>query len=350
MLLLALAPLQGFSQVAFQNSHLPQAGDTLRYSVADTFPDLAAVEASVGAARSWDYSFLEATAQRRDSFVSINSVPITIRFFFPFTANLAQYIESPDSIGGFALSGGYRMFQVSSGAFIDLGLGGTLSGAPIALVNSPTDTVITLPLSVGDADSSVSAATLNVPGLIFYEQQRKRHWQADADGQLTTPFGTFSAVRVHSTVTGRDTLAFDTLAIAFPALPEERFTWYSPDEPGELLRVSVSGQDSIRFVSGVSYRDSARNVLQLSLSAAAPSARAASIYPNPNRGTFTVDLPGANLPTTTLEVFDLQGRKVWSQPLFSNRGEVQLPQVPAGVYQVRVQSDDQVYRGRFVKQ
>lgn len=347
--LLAVLLVSGIqAQVTVTDADMPSPGDLLRYSISDSFPDLADVSATVGGGLSWDYSWFNPVAQRTDSFVAIGDVPITIRFFFPFSANLALYIETPDSIGGFGLGAGYQIYQVSGGAYQNLGFGGTLSGIPISLVNNPTDTVLSLPLQVGDADSSVSTATLAVPNLIYYSQSRKRVWEADADGQLTTPFGTFTTVRVHSTVTGQDSIAFDTLAFSFNPPVQETFDWYSPDHPGSLLSVGVSGQDStIQFVSNLSYADSLRDVLQIQLGLTNPQTRPLGMYPNPAQQDLYVEIPDQR-GTLSMSIFALNGQEVWSGPLMVGQDHVKLPVLPKGIYQVVVKSEEEIYQGKLL--
>ncbi len=336
------------AQVTVQSSDLPSPGDLLRYSISDTFPALTDVSASQGSGLTFDYNFLNPAAQRTDSFVSINAVPIQIRIFFPFSANLALYIETPDSVAGFGLGSGYQVYQSSSGAYVNLGFGGTLSGIPISLVNNPTDTVFTFPLSVGASDSSVSTATLDVPNLLYYSQSRKRIWQADADGQLQTPFGNFASVRVHSWVSGRDSVALDTIQFGFAIPMQENYNWYSPDHPGSLLQVTISGQDStVQVVSNVSYADSLRDVFQIGLDIERSLARPLTMYPNPARDRVHMELPDRFLEAT-VTMYALDGRTVWRGPLAVGHSTIQLPSLPGGLYQVVVEMENNLYQGKLL--
>lgn len=348
---LLLACCIGYSflsaQVTISDADMPAPGDLLRFSLSDSFPDYTNVTTSSGTGQSWNYTWFAPFAQRSDSFVAISAVPFTIRFFFPFSSNLALYIETPDSIGGFGLGAGYQIYQVSPGAYQNLGFGGGLGGIPITLANSPSDTILTLPLQAFDADSSVSTATLSVPGLIFYSQVRKRVWEADADGQLTTPFGTFASVRVHSVVTGQDSLIFDSLALSFTPPVQEEFTWYSPDYPGALLTIGIGGQDStFRFVSSVSYADSLRDVFQIQLGLTNPSVNSLGMYPNPATDQLHLDLPNHRQPMM-MKIFAMDGRTVWSGNLLIGQKQIQLPALTPGIYQVIVESDEDIFQGKL---
>lgn len=337
------------AQVSLNQSDMPAAGDLFRYSVSDTLPDLEDIVSTSGSGNTWDFSYFNPIAQQTDSFISINEVPITIRFSFPFTANLAVYIETPDSIGGFGLGSGYQIYEVKSNAFINYGFGSTLSGFPIALENDPADTVFTLPISLTDGDSSFSSATLAVPGLIYYSQDRKRVWEADADGQITTPFGQFASLRVHSIVSGRDSLAFDTIAVAFDAPVQEEYTWYSPDYAGRMLTISVAGQDSsIQFISNLTYADSLRDVFQIQLGLQNPEVTPVGLYPNPSTGLVNVDLPVANGKETIMSVFSVDGKLVWRGDLQLMNNRVSLPVLPSGLYQVVIKREDEIFQGKLM--
>ncbi len=344
-----LLPARLTAQVTLNDLDMPAAGDLFRYSVSDTFPSLADIVATSGSGNSWDFSFFNPIAQQTDSFISINEVPITIRFSFPFTSNLAVYIETPDSIGGFALGSGYQIYEVKSNAFINYGFGSTLSGFPIALENDPSDTLFTLPLTTGDRDSSISTATLSVPGLIYYSQDRKRVWEADADGQITTPFGQYASLRIHSVVTGRDSLSFDTTAVAFDAPVQEEYTWYSPDYAGRMLTISVAGQDStIQTISNLTYADSLRDVFQIQLGLQNPEVSPVGLYPNPSTGLVNVDLPVDYGKETIMSVFSVDGKLVWQGDLRLMNNRVSLPVLPSGLYQVVIKREDEIFQGKLM--
>lgn len=344
-----LLPGQVRAQVSLNQSDMPAAGDLFRYSVSDTLPDLADIVSTSGSGNTWDFSYFNPIAQQTDSFISINAVPITIRFSFPFSANLAVYIETPDSIGGFGLGSGYQIYEVKSNAFINYGFGSTLSGFPIALENDPSDTLFTLPLTTGDRDSSISTATLSIPGLIYYSQDRKRVWEADADGQITTPFGQYASLRIHSVVTGRDSLAFDTIAAAFDAPAQEEYTWYSPDYAGRMLTISVAGQDSsIQFISNLTYADSLRDVFQIQLGLQNPEVTPVALYPNPSTGLVNVDLPVDYGKETIMSVYAVDGKLVWQGDLLLMNNRVSLPVLPSGLYQVVIKREDEIFQGKLV--
>ena len=63
-----------------------------------------------------------------------------------------------------------------------------------------------------------------------------------------------------------------------------------------------------------------------------------SVYPNPNTGTFRVELENNTNTTVHLSVMDLQGRQVYSDSFQGDQYEVNLNTLPAGMYQLKVQT------------
>ncbi len=77
--------------------------------------------------------------------------------------------------------------------------------------------------------------------------------------------------------------------------------------------------------------------------------KALSIYPNPSRGVFTVELPNSQM--AVLEVRDSQGRLVKSVKAISeSQYTLDLSSFADGVYLVRFYSDENIYQNRIMKQ
>jgi len=70
----------------------------------------------------------------------------------------------------------------------------------------------------------------------------------------------------------------------------------------------------------------------------AASALAVEVYPNPNRGRFTVRLSGAESSDALIEVLDASGRRVLSRSVSSDETLVELEGVSSGLYLLRVRS------------
>ncbi len=97
----------------------------------------------------------------------------------------------------------------------------------------------------------------------------------------------------------------------------------------------------------------ARASLLTSTSGTAPALTAAakpSFYPNPTTDQLTLDLPdGARVSQYTVHVYDLQGREM-PQARYTGEGQVQVRDLPKGMYLISIGTGTEVVRRHFEKQ
>ncbi|OSZ79144.1 hypothetical protein CAP35_13085 [Chitinophagaceae bacterium IBVUCB1] len=72
-----------------------------------------------------------------------------------------------------------------------------------------------------------------------------------------------------------------------------------------------------------------------------------SLYPNPNKGTFTLQMDNANFTTASLMVYDVVGKLVHQQAITSRTQTIALQQ-PAGIYMAKLQIGDAVLTRQVV--
>jgi hypothetical protein len=79
-----------------------------------------------------------------------------------------------------------------------------------------------------------------------------------------------------------------------------------------------------------------------------------AVIPNPNVGSFDVELNGAVNHKADLTIFDMSGRVVWNESMAANAqsasAHVELGNVQPGMYIVRVTTAEKVYTTEFIKQ
>jgi hypothetical protein len=72
-----------------------------------------------------------------------------------------------------------------------------------------------------------------------------------------------------------------------------------------------------------------------------------SLYPNPNTGTFSVDLP-TNVSKAMLSIYDMAGKKILEVNEYSSGENIQLHHLAKGLYLVKVDSDETSETLKFV--
>jgi len=69
-------------------------------------------------------------------------------------------------------------------------------------------------------------------------------------------------------------------------------------------------------------------------------------YPNPTNGQLWIE----TVNTDRIEIYDLQGKLVFNQLVFDNKSQLDLSDIPTGIYQIHLLSDNQRRVTKIVKQ
>lgn len=72
-----------------------------------------------------------------------------------------------------------------------------------------------------------------------------------------------------------------------------------------------------------------------------------SVYPNPNKGQFTIELTSTDAEST-IEIYDVMGKKVWSKISSANKLEIDISGQPKGIYLVKVVNETKVIVQKIV--
>jgi len=210
-IMILLTHVSGFSQIIVDVNDMPNAGDTLRVSVALNVPE---GYQQGGADTIWDFTMLEAINQKIDSFVSVSVTPPG--YWLVFIPGLVANLASPRTSGlipGIPITNAYTFYNKIPGAFNDLGFAVTVQGIPLPLKYDNPDMYYKLPMTFGENWSSHSSLALNLPGFAYYGSDRTRTSTVDGWGNLRTPFGLFETVRVKSEISQYDSIFIDSIGI-----------------------------------------------------------------------------------------------------------------------------------------
>jgi PKD repeat protein len=244
------------AQITIINTDLPGSGDTLRYSTSNLDTLTENTYSITGANVTWDFSHLEATGQAVDHYKPSLQTPYA-GFFFGI--NRYGKLEA-DSIGfgQFMFKDVYRFYKNSSSKFEIEGVGMKYSGFPIPSYYADADELYQFPLNYNDYDSSTFSYTLSLLTLGTLQTEGYRINSVDGWGQITTPYGTFNALRVTTDIVSRDSVALGGLfGFGFDNHQRE-IKWLTTGEGYPIMQVAgavVNGQFNPNTVT---YRDSFR--------------------------------------------------------------------------------------------
>ncbi|MBK9357416.1 MAG: T9SS type A sorting domain-containing protein [Bacteroidales bacterium] len=204
------------AQITITRDDMPDVGDTIRLSNAAL---LFGIDPSAtGPDFTWNFTSLQPQSQVVEGYVSPQSTPFIYQIIFnQSVANLASPLQSLDFLPEFEVTDAYIFYKESAGNYVRAGYAAAIMGVPVPMKFDHPELLYTFPLQENSpADSSLSAYSLELPGLGFFSIERKRVNDVDGWGLLSTPFGTYNTLRMKSEVYERDSLFIDSLQIGVP--------------------------------------------------------------------------------------------------------------------------------------
>ncbi|HRG88174.1 MAG TPA: T9SS type A sorting domain-containing protein [Chitinophagales bacterium] len=321
-LLLLFAGLANTSaQITITETDFADAGDTVRMSVATWNPLLNF--SATGANHTWNFSNLDWQSQYVDEYQSTLNTGTTYAITFsdlsfnPYRCNIAKDAENPLTtlpIVSSVFTEGVNFYYKNSSMYRQRGIGMRVSGFRTPIPMTHPDTLYHFPISYGNRDSSWSDYTVFVPNLGVYSHKQRRWNEVDGWGTLTTPFGTFDAVRVRTEIRGVDSIYVDTLGQGFKVESDiiREYKWFGKNQNNPLLQINTQaglfGQfQGFEFVTRVIYRDSVR-FEPTGIWDAQASDINLQVYPNPASDVFFVSVPSNEYNNTFIRITDISGK------------------------------------------
>jgi hypothetical protein len=340
------------AQTTINSSDLPHANDTFRVSIGQ---QSSAVNVSLtGPASIWDYSMLLPSSQRVDSFVdeaATNPLFSVVFIDIPLNPNRANQ-ATPSfefNLGTLiSLSDVYNFYYNSNASYKQVGLGANVNGIPLPITYSPHDIVYKLPLQYPSTDSAASGYSVDLTSTlgIFYKVNQTRKNEVDGWGTLTTPYGTFDAVRVHSTVVRRDSLYLDTLGVGFnfPEITTHEYKWLGTGQGIPLLQINMNSG----LVTQVVYKDSLRSLV--GIGERDPLLQELDVFPNPasSNVTLTYELKRSSLVDIDIvsangAVVNIYDSKILAAGVHHYSLDLQEKNISPGTYFIRMSVNGKSY-------
>lgn len=316
------------AQVTIASADLPHANEIYRISIGQ---DTVGVDLSVtGPMSVWDYSHLLPNSQRVDSFIdeaATNSIFSIV--FIDFALNPNRSNQATQS-GNFnlgtliSLSDVYNFYYNSGSSYKQVGFGANVNGIPLPITYSPHDIIYNLPLQYLATDSSVSGYAVDLTSTlgIYYKANRSRKNEVDGWGNLVTPFGSFSTLRVHSTIIQEDSLYLDTLGfgIQFPQIISHEYKWLGIGQGVPLLQINTTANG---IVTQIVYKDSLRSLVGIDkLSILEKSIK---LFPNPATTEINLSYTLEKNSLIDLEIYSVDAKRYQIlDSQFLQKGEQEL--------------------------
>lgn len=353
-LFLSLAGLFS-AQITLQVNDFATAADTVRWSLANP---IAIDLQNTGANATWDFSQLSAQSQTLVDYNPIGFGSLLI------LATYGPIASTPYKATYFNLTNDLPIDQFSAFLPIELsnlsqytrrtntqinsiGYSIDVQGQGVPFKSDTIETRYELPLQFNDTYTSrgYTYIDLNPATDIKFIQHRERVSVVDGWGSVTTPLGTFSALRIRHDISENDSIYqtfFGTGSwFAPPSFVTTEYEWWTNGKKECLVRATVGGFGQNQTPT-IEYQDI---YLGLDAGLSAPTIDI-SFYPNPASEWCYFQTA---TPFEFLEIIDANGRVVLRHENVALQGYFDISALPNGTYTVRIQAIAGVAVKKLVK-
>lgn len=349
---LILIPTILFSQITLTSADFAAADDTVRISKAT---DNSIDYSTTGANSTWDFSYLTFDSQFRRDYAPATGLPLLINFVFgPLASNnyRATYflpatdlpIDQLGAILPITISDMVQYSKKTNDSITSIGLSMNINGNGIPVKSDTIETRYAFPLNYGDDHYSRGYTRLDMNPIYdaIWVQYRQRYTEVDGWGSVSTPYGTFDALRIKHTITETDSLRIsfngNPFWVPIPVPESHIYEWITNGEQDAIIRIVTSLAGGNETVTSIEYKDFnlTAGVHELGLSF--------DIYPNPTTDFITV----SNLTKNdSYFIVDAQGKVVQNG---SATGKIDVTALSTGIYELVVESNNQIGKKSFIKQ
>lgn len=358
LLVLFLLSLTGvaFGQITLTDQHFSGANESF---VISTTTDPSIDYSTTGANTTWNFSSLVATGQKGYSTNPMSSAALYSQLIFGSFAPLAYkatYFASttdlplaqlttalPVSIQDISL-----FTKKTATAITSVGYELLINGQGIAVKSDTIEKRYALPLNFGDTYNSRGYTALDMNPIYNaqWRQHRSRSSVVDGYGTITTPFGSFSALRIKHEITENDSIYLAIggttgfwLPLPIPVAYE--YEWRAVEEKEPILLIKTSSTLGTETVTAIEYRDQF-----LGLGIAENNAEV-SVGPNPANDQLHV-ASAALIEQWSLMNSD--GRVVHAANHADNLLAIDLSQLATGEYHLVLVTAKGISYQKFIKQ
>ncbi len=296
--LLILISLSIQAQITIVNSDMPQAGDTLRFSVATNLSNYT----KSGANQVWDFSNIKPFTQDVQRYYTPTSTPYLLQFFGA-SYGLPEIIDlGPVGGNGFA-SNVFGFYRSTNAALVSIGKGATVQNLPLGIVYSQRDTIYKFPLNYENAREGYFEGSASLLGLGALVQTGTRQTEVDGWGSIITPYGTFDCIRIKTEVEGMDSISFNGFGIPIPNSRTE-YVWLGKNQKFPLMEVVIN---NLTEATTIRYKDIFRPELYVSNARFTASRTTASTKDTINLNNQSLGMPTGYSWTITPSTFRFVG-------------------------------------------
>ena len=335
-----------YSQITIDQIDLAQVNDFF----ATGNPDETTVDYVLsGEDFMWDFSELLTDTINIDTFYSPSSINVAYGYVFSNTMAL-KGTDPPGGIPNLEITDLYDFFENTSSSYSKVGIGAKVNAMPIPMKYDSLELMYSFPLNYGNIDSSNSSFGIPVPTFGYYGQNIKRINTVDGWGTITTPYGTFEALRIKVDLFITDTIYYEAYSFGTTFdRSQTEYHWLGKEQGIPLLKIIETGaqttiifKDSLPIDNSIieSFNDNPFNV---------------DIFPNPANDVVNINLELKCKANIKLQIINNKGELVYiKNNTFYNTGKNLISlnlkelHISSGVYYMSIYINEHEYTKKLI--
>lgn len=340
ILLFILAfPFFGNTQITLTETDFSDGGDNTWIS---TVTDNGIDFSTTGQSMTWDFSGMVSTGQSQKQYFTLSNSSQFVQLLFGIFASsqyqATNFVNSdalplnqiPSGILPVTISDVRQFSKNSTNSITSIGLTISIDGNEVPFKSDTIETRYEFPMNYGDAYSSrgYTEIDMNPVTNAIWRQYRQRSSTVDGWGSITTPYGTFDALRIDHFIQETDSILIEIfgnptwIPLAIP--DSHQYEWITNGEKEPILRITTSILGGNETVTKIEYKDN--EIVGLK-----ELENQFNAFPNPTNSTLTID---GIQQKTTYSIFTMDGKEVVSGELSAMNNQIDVHSFTEGSYQI----------------
>lgn len=308
LLALTTLSLSSIAQLTISNNDMPSVNDIYHISITANLQGNN--PALTGTNFLWDYSLLQASIQRSDTFVTVSSTPLAYQYYFNnaflYPNHKADLAIKGEDIGAqpvVNITDVYDFYKNSSNKYANVGFGSNINGIPSSTRREPIDEEYLFPLNYNDNKISFSRFSISQPSGDGYGQYQRRIDTVDGWGTVITPLGTYNCIRVKSIVDINDSVYMSQFGITIVAGRPQKteYKWLAASSGIPVLKISI---DSV--TTQIEYQDN----LMVDINDNALPIYHLKVFPIPAKETIIIEFESLKKEQVSISLKDINGKHI----------------------------------------
>jgi hypothetical protein len=358
LLLTLLTTTLSNAQITVTQADFANGGDTVRMSQST---DLAIDFSATGTNYNWDYSSLVPSTQILKDFRPSSQLSLLSSFMFgafsPTKYKATYFMESTElpldqlsTVLPVSITDVFQFTRNTADSLTSIGYSMVVNGTEIPFKSDTIEKRYDFPINFGNTTSSRGYTNMDLNPVYdaIWRQYRQHNSEVDGWGTITTPHGTFQALRIAHTIEELDSIyiTFSGFSFWVPlAVPTSKiYEWWTNGQDEPILRINTSILGGTESVNAVEYRDVFRD-LTAGLEEGVIKFEA---FPNPVQSQLTIN---SKDDFNEIIIADITGKQIKAiKSDFKSQAILNVSDLSPGLYYLKMISGNNISVRSFVKE